>query len=215
MYCDSFFLLGDQRLSPNADSVPTAWNKTATEQLRNGWGTVFFPRRDGWPEAFTIRGEVPPALLRAFCGRQAFIYFLEAWAQIISCFFFEQMLTSLHIAFCDNEASKHALIKAYGADMAINSVIALYWALHASKSKSPWMERVSSKANLSDAISRDDFTEARARNWVHLDNLSEVYTVILQCCEDVAFAHEHATAKLCSLLNPQLHRALSALGLHF
>ena len=99
--------------------------------------------------------------------------------------------------------------------MAINSVIALYWALHASKSKSPWMERVSSKANLSDAISRDDFTEARAQNWVHLDiDLSEVYEVILQCCDDVAFAHEKATDQLCSLLTPQLHRALSALGLH-
>jgi len=35
---------------------------------------------------FCVRGQVPPAVLRAFCSRRAFIYFLETWAQVITCY---------------------------------------------------------------------------------------------------------------------------------
>ena len=73
LYADAFFDMGDRRFKPSSTDIPTDWRPTEAHLLHNGWGVVFFPRKHGWPQAITMRGEVPPHILQKYCQRQAFI----------------------------------------------------------------------------------------------------------------------------------------------
>ena len=104
---------------------------------------------------------MPPYVLQKFCFCKAFIYFLEAWAQCIPLWSFGHLIHGPYASFCDNEAALHALIKGYGKDSGINAMISMFWAAAAQHSRDPWLERVSSKANISDGVSRSDMTLAQ------------------------------------------------------
>ena len=100
IYADAFFLLGDMRLSPGtADEIPAEWDPSKAPKLPNGWGAVIFPQRDGWPAAFTMRGEVPDSIVKRFCTRRAFIYFLEAWAQCAPLWCMANILAGPYVSF--------------------------------------------------------------------------------------------------------------------
>ena len=210
IYADAFFLLGDMRLSPGkADEIPAEWDPSKAPKLPNGWGAVIFPQRDGWPAAFTMRGEVPDSIVKRFCTRRAFIYFLEAWAQCAPLWCMANILAGPYVSFCDNEAACHALIKGYGKDEGINSLISMFWASAAQSNCDPWLERVSSKANISDGISRDDFTLARLHGWIHLDiDFDCIWPALLQAADDIEYALTRGHLDICNALQPQVQRTI-------
>ena len=116
-------------------------------------------------------GSVPPHLLARFTARKAFIFLLEAIAQLLPLLMFPELLRGPFWAFVDNDAARHALAKGYSGNVAANALISTYWCAAAASGASPWFERVASKANLSDEVSRGEFAFARARGWrqVHFD----------------------------------------------
>ena len=160
-----------------------------------------------WPEAIVVRGETPPDILGLFASRGAFIYFLEAWAQIIPALACLHLLGDRYIAFCDNEAAKHALIKGYGNDIPINNLLGTYWAAHAISGTSPWMERVTTHANIADAVSRNDVKFAVAQGWLiaQLD-LSRAHSILRRIAADSEFAHAEAHSLLIQELRPQIDK---------
>ena len=162
-----------------------------------------------WPEAIVIRGETPSDILSLFASRGAFIYFLEAWAQIIPALACLHLLGDRYIAFCDNEAAKHALIKGYGNDIPCNNLLGTYWAAHAISGTSPWMERVTTHANIADAVSRNDVSFAQSQGWLiaQLD-LSKAYSILRRIATDSEFAHAEAHSLMIQDLRPQIDKQI-------
>jgi len=215
LYADAFFDIGDKRFKPSSADIPTEWQPSQAHLLHNGWGVVFFPRKHGWPQAITLRGEVPEHILHKYCQRQAFIYFLEAWAQVLPSIALAEYLDMAYLAFVDNEAAKHALLRGYGSDMHINCLLGMYWAFQAAEQKAPWLERVTSKANLSDAISRNDFSDNQANGWLHLQlDLTATYTTLALAADNMQFAVQHAHPRMKQDLQQQMRLQLAAHGVH-
>ena len=178
-------------------------------RLPNGWGAVVFLPACTGQSAFTLRGCIPDYVVKKFCSRRAFIYFLEAWAQCAPLWCFAPFINGPYISFCDNEAACHALIKGYGKDCSINSIISMFWAAACQFNCDPWLERVSSKANISDGISRDDFSLAKIHNWVHLDiDFDAVWPILIQASEDIEFALTTGHATICKTLQTQISTLL-------
>ena len=93
------------------------------------------------------------------------------------------------MSFCDNEPARHALTKGFSSVDEVNALMAFFWAWNARFGKSPWTERVSSKANWADSISRFDFTEADRQGWKKLDiDWTPVYRVIKRAACDIGYA---------------------------
>ena len=213
-YADAFFQLGDDLKHASDISSLEIWHSDTVYQAPNGWGSVIFPRRPQWPEAITLQGTVPAAVLRRFCSRKAFIYFLEAWAQIITALACQPLLGTHWFAFVDNEAAKFALLKGYGSDCAINNLLSLFWGFQASVQSSPWFERVSTKANLADAISRYDFTVAKQRGWLHITlDFDYTYHILQQACDNLPFATAQAGELIAQDLQTQVQQQLALHGL--
>ena len=211
-YADAFFELGDKRYRPSDSDIPEQWNNQKTANMHNGWGAIIFTQPDacGNRFRFCIKGEVPAKVLARFCTRRAFIYFLETWAQVVTFLGFDHMLGAEYLSFVDNEAAKHALIKGYGKDSAINSVIGIYWGAHADSQQTPWLERVTSKSNVSDEISRNVYDMANALQCTEIPlDLTEVYNIILQAADDMMFAHEQAHKLLIAVLREQVDSFIS------
>ena len=116
-------------------------------------------------------GAVPPQLLERFAARKAYIFLLEAVAQLLPLLMFPDVLRGPFWAFIDNDAARHALAKGYSGNVAANAFVSAYWCAAAAAGSAPWFERVASKANLSDAVSRGDFAQAQRLGWrqVHFD----------------------------------------------
>ena len=216
--------MGDLRKKPSDEDIPEDWDSSAAIKYKNGWGAVVMlpvhqsqilathsasasgdqDRAEPTHVVFYMLGEVPPAVLTRFCSRKACIYFLEAWAQILCAFLFAPHLTTEYHALIDNEAAKFALIKGYGKDTATNSIISMYWNMHAQQMRPPWVDRVSSKCNAADEVSRGDTTAAIRRGWIRLDpDLSEVYSCINQATSDMQFATGPAATRMYSSLQCQ------------
>ena len=116
IYADAFFEIGEQKFHPARVPDELAWNAKVAAGSSNGWGTVIFPvlKSTGNTDihrAIAFRGEVPVQTVLAFGSRRAYIYFLEAFAQVFSGILLHAMLGPAHVTFCDDEAAKHALIR--------------------------------------------------------------------------------------------------------
>ena len=126
-----------------------------------------------------MRGEIPHDIVRAFSETRAYIYFLEGLAQIIPVLVAGEYLNQYYISFVDNEAAKHALVRGYGSVTAVNQLIQTFWSECENRQLHPWFERVSSAANLADAVSRDDLTEGLRRGWKTIDpDMNEMYNML-------------------------------------
>ena len=165
VYADAYFLMGDLHLKPT-DEIPDTWDTKQAPHFANGWGFVCRARPD---LVLYACGAASPRLLRRFCKRRAFIYFLEAWAQIIAAIAFKNYLRTDYVAFIDNEAAKHALQKGYGKDECINNLLAAFWTYTTKHNIQPHFERVSSQANISDEISRGDLARAHREGWKRIE----------------------------------------------
>jgi hypothetical protein len=146
---------------------------------------------------FYDHGVVDATTISAFASRRAFIYLLEIVAQVMAQVALARFLPPSFVAFIDNEAGRFALAKGYGRDMSVNGVLAAYWALAAMQGWDPHFERVTSKANVSDAVSREDFSRAVAEGWVRLPSPARlVYELLAKTATDLDFAVGTAASEL-------------------
>jgi hypothetical protein len=160
---------------------------------------------------FYDHGVVDAQTISAFASRRAFIYLLEIVAQVMAQVALARFLPPAFVAFIDNEAGRFALAKGYGRDQSVNGVLAAYWALAARQGWDPHFERVTSKANVSDAVSREDFSRALAEGWTRLSSpASRVYELLAATASDLDFAVSEAAAALLSASLPRLPGAAGA-----
>lgn len=80
IYTDAFFQQGEVAFSPSTLRTPTRWSTTRCVNYLNGWGYVVTV--DG--TAFYSHGAVDRTVLKAFCSRRAYIYFLEIAAHLLA-----------------------------------------------------------------------------------------------------------------------------------
>jgi hypothetical protein len=93
IYADAFFKLGEQTFAAGSQTIPLDWKSEVATTSPNGWGAIVFLSHEvwsnacvdvkTWPEAIVIRGETHSDIVSLFASRGAFIFILEAWAQII------------------------------------------------------------------------------------------------------------------------------------
>ena len=128
----------------------------ALQHSTNGFGSVFLA--PGFrPVGF--RGQVPLSVLARSCASKAFIFWLEAIAQVISTVIVVRHVCSHVVCFVDNSAAEHALVKGYTKDPVLSAFIGQFWVWAAEAQISISFHRVSSAENLSDAISRGELSE--------------------------------------------------------
>ena len=128
-----------------------------------------------------LQGTIPPEFLAAFANRGQSIFWLETFAQCAAIWVFPHLLEGPVIAFDDNTASEHALTRGCSSDPSTNSIVSHFWGAATKAGASVWLERVTSKANLADAIRRADFAHAQAEGWVRrYPDFSKLWEVLLE-----------------------------------
>ena len=191
LYADAFFTDGERR--HKAGHVPDGMNPSPHQRAANGWGYVL---RIG-DRVFYDHGVVPPWFVKLFAARRAYIYMLEVFAQIIAFAAFAKLMPPTIVAFIDNTAGQAALTKGYGKDAAVNGMISAFWTLAARRGWFVEFERVPSKANVADAVSRDDFTRARREGWIRVNSRDdEVMAILAKAVGDIEFANTTAAEEL-------------------
>ena len=191
LYADAFFLDGETR--HKAGHVPTSANTGGVNRANNGWGFVL--RLGG--SVFYDHGVVPSWFLQKFAARRAFIYMLEIFAQMVALAAFSEQLPGAVTAFIDNTAGQAALSKGYGKDPAMNGMLATFWAMAAKKDLLVDFRRVPSKANVADAVSRDDFGRARREGWTRVHTpASEIMHILAKSIDDILYAVDAAADDL-------------------
>ena len=108
---------------------------------------------------------MPVDILRAFAVSGQFIFILEALAQCLPLWVFWPVLRGPYWSLVVNNSAGGSLIKGYSSNAEANVLISLFWATAVAKAAEPWFERVPSAANVSDAISRKDFSKAKEMGW--------------------------------------------------
>ena len=83
-------------------------------------------------------------------------------------------------SFVDNAAAQWALTKGYsGTSKEANVLTTLFWSVATAKQADPWFERVPSKANCSDAVSRGEFAFAKSEKRVRCEvNSQEIWKLL-------------------------------------
>lgn len=155
IYTDAYFVLDGRQHSLSTSNLPATWNKNKCKYMENGWGYVIHYRG----RTRFAAGRVPPWLIRHFCSRKAYIYFLEVLAQLIAFLACRHLDSNLMISFIDNSSGFFALKKGYCKDEAICNLIAVTWRII---SKMGWhlhLEWVASQLNISDKVSRQSLEE--------------------------------------------------------
>ena len=157
--------------------------------MTNGWAAVVFHPEAQTPLVF--HGTVPPKLLKHFASNKAFIYFLEAWAAIITPILIKPLLTSTYIQLCDNDAATHAIIKGSGSHAPLNNLIGSQWTWHNRECLRQILHRVPTHANIADPFSRGDFSISSQLQWPVLEPpTSRLLTTTKKIIGDSTFAHE-------------------------
>ena len=142
-------------------------------------------------------GTVDEEHLAAFTTRKAFIYALEILAQVIAATAFGGRLPAMWVALIDNTAGQAALLKGYGRDLAVNGVLAAFWATAARHDWRPVFERVVSKANISDAVSRRDLDRAHRDGWTRVHTPSaQIVGILARAASDLQYACHDAADDL-------------------
>ena len=162
IYTDFFYKDGDRQLRLHQLLEGPGLIKPSSETT-NGWAAVVFHPHSTKPLAFN--GTVPPRLLKHFASNKAFIYYLEAWAAIITPVLVQPLLTPTYIQLCDNDAATHAIIKGPGKHMPLNNLLGAHWTWHNRHSLKQTRHRVPTHANIADPFSREDFSIAKQLQW--------------------------------------------------
>ena len=124
----------------------------------NGWGAVFAAPQ-GFRQAF--RSAVPVEVLRKTATSKAFIFWLEMLAQVFAVLAVLQHVRGHLLCFVDNSAAQHALAKGYSKDVSFTKVVGCFSRFLASKGVALSFHRVTSSANVSNSVSREDWSLAK------------------------------------------------------
>ena len=165
LYADAFVTLA------GCSQSAARWLKQTTplQALRgstNGLGAVLFANSG---QKWAYRAEAPKHLLARAASSKAFIFWLEAIAQIVSIAAAARILSGDVICFVDNVASEHTLKKGYSKDPQLTNLLGWFWCWAASARLNLAFVRVASKANLSDQVSRGDWEISDSLGCSHLD----------------------------------------------
>ncbi len=185
IFTDAFFELGDRRYSISATDIPQRWSLAQASRSPNGWGFVMQSDGVTWYQ----HGSVPPAVLRKFCARRAFIYLLEAIAPVICLVLGHRHLNQFVVIYVDNQAALQALTKGYGRDPSVNNLVSFFWHLVARLELQVALTWVPSELNISDPISRGDMRLAHDHGWTSIPaDLTSFYSIVVRCADDVYYA---------------------------
>ena len=149
IYTDAYYTANQQQLRPS-DPIPEAWRPQDYGTVDNGFGAVIFLPGESHRVWF-FQGRLPKEILKQFSSNTAFIYLLEAWVALL---IFEPLLGDFYIQCCDNEAARHAIIKGVGKHQPLNALISAHCNWHNRRGNAHRLERVPTKVNISDPISR-------------------------------------------------------------
>ncbi|CAE7676939.1 prtp, partial [Symbiodinium sp. KB8] len=158
---------GAEVFFPSLDGGGSMGSAARPNRANNGWDFVL--RLGG--AVFYDHGVVPVVALAAFSTH----------------------LPGEVTAFIDNTAGQAALSNWYGKDPAMNGMLAAFWALAARQGTIVDFRRVPSKANVADAVSRDDFGRARREGWtrVHVP-ASPIKHILAKAVDDLPYAVDGA-----------------------
>ena len=201
LYADAFVTLHGVRRTANKwlQDLPPLQELS---QSTNGFGAlVVIPGRP--PVGF--RGEVPLEVLADLASSRAYIFWLEALAQVLSLATVCDLFDAHVCCWVDNTAAEHALNKGYSKDLRLSAIIGAFWVWTASRSLSVSFHRVPSLENISDGISRGDLQELRAVAGIfHEVSFQEVWPILRQFEADYK-NYEEEFAQLVASLSSQLH----------
>eukprot|EP00438_Fugacium_kawagutii_P028772 Skav212378 [mRNA] locus=scaffold1983:157653:159377:+ [translate_table: standard] len=186
LYTDAFFVMKGRVLKPGSDDIPTSWPTSLSPSFDNGLGLVFHnhcrPTFSHW--------RVPAFVLKAYCSRKAFIYFLEVLAQLVATLLIIKSDVTLLVSFIDNAPGRHALLRGYCNDPCICRLLAVYWRLVARAGLHIHMDWVPSSLNISDKVSRQDFSEMDflQASWLQLQ-LDDLWNILVRvaACDEYAY----------------------------
>ena len=189
IYADAFFTAGDKKIKLS-DAATAEFDADITNLYKNGWGFVA-KLPDG--QVVYAAGEIPPKLVGLFTTKRAFIYSLEIIAQIIALVVLRPWLPEVAWCWCDNTASETALGKGYGRDRKVNRLLACLWTYVCMAQIDPHWRRVVSSANISDPISRQDFSLADEHKWSKIEGpWDEIYHTLVNATKSLEQAQKMA-----------------------
>eukprot|EP00435_Cladocopium_sp_Y103_P034675 s2661_g9.t1 len=149
-------------------------------------------------------GRVPPWLLKKFCSRKTYIYFLEVLAQLIAFLNCPGIPTTMVVSFIDNTSGLFAFRKGYCKDESICNMIALTWRVIAALGWHLHLEWVASELNISDKVSRHEFTEMEQIEATEdHPQLESLFEILKKVSEDSEYAHGDALSEVLKLSTQQ------------
>ena len=162
IYADAFITMHGERRCANR------WLDTScssSDSPPTGGGAIYFSP-SGARACF--RAQVPVEVLEQCCTSRDYIYWLEAVAQLISIAVVARDQFDCLICFVDNTAAEHALNKGTSKNPALCWLLGSFWLWAAKRGLFVSFQRVTSQANLSDKVSRGDYSQAeqlRCQRW--------------------------------------------------
>ena len=209
-------------LSPQGVTVAPAERRVnrLTEEIQGALATDFLSPEEAHrlagrigDKVFFAYGTIPVSFLKHFAARRAFIYVLEIVAQLIVLSTFARHLPEFWVAWIDNSAGEAALRKGYGKDMAVNGMLAAFWALVSRMQWSPEFNRVKSATNIADAVSLGDLSTATAQGWTQVrPPVKNILAVFAKCANDLDYTNNGATEDLLNTTNSSFETTLSGAG---
>ena len=138
-------------------------------------------------------------VLQEYAPEGQYIFVLEAVAQCLALWVFWPFLRCPYWSFVDNAAAQWALSKGYSSCPEGNVLTTLFWAVAVRYTCDPWFERVPSKANCSDAISRGDLSFAKEHGWAECTiGLEETWKVLREALSSPTQDLPDVASRLCT-----------------
>jgi len=131
----------------------------------------------------TVEAVVPEVILRALPlkGR---IYFLELLWPVAAVYVWRQDIANCSVVmFEDNDGARHNLLRAFSKDFRSSLLLAMFWGAAAAQHTRPWVDRVASKDNPADCLTKPGLSKS------HLVGSKQVDPSVLQPFWDFLSRH--------------------------
>ena len=129
LHADAFVTLHGTRRPANHWLLE--WLRSGTlSDSTNGWGAVFL----AGPVRIAFRSQAPSSLLTRAAPTKAYIFWLEATAQILAILCICPLVSGHMFCFVDNVAAEHALQKRCSKDPSFTRLLGSFWSCVAPKS---------------------------------------------------------------------------------
>jgi hypothetical protein len=150
-------------------------------------------------------GTVPAKVFKVIKKKQTYIFLLEVMAQCVGVWVMAPEFGSNFWAFVDNVGAEFALRKGFSRDRDANAVISLFWAATAVTDVRPWFERVPSKAQPADGVSRGDDTLLLGMGSRRLDfDYEKIWEIVIDMVLAGGLANHAACSELLASISLQL-----------